>query len=154
MLTRRLSFKPETAQIFRQSHTRPMPRVQEGQQLNDLGVPACIDISDGLVADLSHICESSSVSAIVKETSLPVHPLLMKEFGKTHMDLILGGGEDYELIFAAPPAVMAEAIEALPCKVTIIGEIADRQSDMVMIMDADGTVKPQALAGWDHFKTQ
>ena len=54
---------PKSGDLLRQAHLRPRPRVKEGQILVEQGVRTAIDISDGLVADLDHICESSRVNA-------------------------------------------------------------------------------------------
>lgn len=63
---------------------------------------AAIDISDGLSADLNHICDASKVGACLIEKQIPVHPLLNKYSNAQSIDLALSGGDDYELCFTVP----------------------------------------------------
>jgi thiamine-monophosphate kinase len=63
---------------------------------------AAIDISDGLSADLNHICTSSGVGACLHEEAIPIHPLLYKYLNHKAVDLALSGGDDYELCFTVP----------------------------------------------------
>ncbi|HAV10862.1 MAG TPA: thiamine-phosphate kinase [Dehalococcoidia bacterium] len=152
MLNGKLSFEPATIQMLRQAHLKPIPRIREGQLLNSLGITTAIDISDGLIADLTHICETSKVSAVIKEAALPVHPVLKEEFTKSCMNLILSGGEDYELLFTATSARMTRALQMLQGKITVIGKITDQQANPVTIVTPDGKSKRLIHPGWDHFK--
>jgi thiamine-monophosphate kinase len=83
---------------------RPIPRVKEGRILARLGVRSAIDLSDGLLGDLPKICEQSGVSAEIDELKLPV-PLSVRWAFEDWFDLALRGGEDYELLFTAPPSM-------------------------------------------------
>ena len=142
----------ETSNFLRRAHFRPMPRVQEGQILVAQGVRTAIDISDGLVADLDHICESSKVSAKIEMEQLPVHPLVAANF-PNYQQLALYGGEDYELLLAADEVTINHAKRALHCPVTIIGTITDEESPTrVTIVNSKGNIIPVKKGGWDHFK--
>ncbi len=101
MLTGGLKFPPEAAALLKKAHLQPQPRIAEGQVLVKQGVRAAIDISDGLVADLGHVCAASKVGATVRVNAVPVHPLMKEAFGKDALGLALTGGEDYELLFTA-----------------------------------------------------
>jgi thiamine-monophosphate kinase len=143
---------PEARDILRQAHFRPVPRVKEGQILIDQGVRTAIDISDGLVADLDHICESSKVNAKINIEQVPIHPLVTAHFPNSQ-ELALSGGEDYELIFTADRVTVARAKRALGCPVTVIGDITKEDlPTRVLVVDSKGTVIPYERKGWNHFK--
>lgn len=98
---------------------RPVARIADGLAVRPLA-HAAIDVSDGLVQDLSHLCRASSVSATLHVECLPLaqdSQRLAESLGHDAIDLALTGGEDYELLFTAPGDV------ALPCAATLIGEI-------------------------------
>ena len=143
---------PKDRDVLRQAHLRPMPRVEEGQILVEQGVRTAIDISDGLVADLDHICEASNVKARINMEQLPVHPVVAAHFPNSR-ELTLSGGEDYELIFTADKATVARAKRVLTCPVTVIGDITEEELPTpVLVVDSKGTVIPYKKKGWDHFK--
>jgi thiamine-monophosphate kinase len=143
---------PKARDILRQAHLRPMPRVREGQILVEQGVRTAIDISDGLVADLDHICESSKVNAKINVEQVPVHPVVAAHFPDSH-ELALSGGEDYELVFTADKTTIARAKRALSCPVTVIGDITEEElPTRVLVVDSEGTIIPYKKRGWDHFK--
>jgi thiamine-monophosphate kinase len=154
MLKQHLKFDLETTQLLRQAHLTPMPRIDEGQILLHRGVKATIDISDGLIADLSHICQASKVSARIKQNELLIHPALKKNFKSDYLQLALSGGEDYELLFTASNMIMTRLKKAMPCLVTVIGEITQEKPGQVTLTDADGNIIPWQKAGWEHFKSQ
>ena len=79
----------------------PTPRIDLGHALQAFAT-AAIDISDGLSADLSHICVQSHVGACLDLDSIPVHPLVKKYQPKNALDFALSGGDDYELCFTVP----------------------------------------------------
>jgi len=143
---------PKARGVLRQAHLRPMPRVKEGQILVEQGVRTAIDISDGLVADLDHICESSSVNAKLNMEQVPVHPVVAAHFPNSQ-ELALSGGEDYELIFTGDKASVTRAKRALGCPVTVIGDITEEELPArVLVVDSKGTIIPYRKKGWDHFR--
>ena len=143
---------PEISNILRRAHFKPMPRVKEGQILIERGVKTAIDISDGLVADLAHICESSKVNAKIKIEQVPVHPVVTANF-PNHKELALYGGEDYELLFTADEAIVARTKQALNCPVTVIGDITEEKlPTRVTVVDSKGNIVPYKKGGWEHFK--
>jgi thiamine-monophosphate kinase len=151
-LTENLNVPPQAAAYLKKAHLQPQPRILEGQLLVKQGVRAAIDISDGLVADLGHVCAASKVSATVRVGAVPVHPLVKEAFGKDALGLALSGGEDYELLFAAGERIIGEVKAAIgaDCPVTVIGEIASGAG--VVLLGEDG--KPYHIdgPGWDHFR--
>lgn len=127
-------------------HFFPEPRLKAGAWLRKRGLAsAMIDLSDGLSIDLGHICEESGVSATVDSAKLPVAR-------KATLELALHGGEDYELLFTAPPkAKIPGAIEGL--KITAIGAITKKDyRSAIRILDENGTVRSLRPLGWQHFR--
>ena len=153
-LKQKLRFDTETIQLLREAHLTPMPRIDEGQILLHRGVKAAIDISDGLLADLTHICQASKVSAIINENAVPIHPVLKKNFKPDYLQLALSGGEDYELLFTASSQIMSRLKKTMPCPVTVIGEITEGKAGQVTLIDTDGKTITREKAGWEHFKSQ
>jgi thiamine-monophosphate kinase len=122
-----------------QRHLYPQPRHRVGAAVRDQ-VHAMIDISDGLSTDLTHILEESNVSARIYRDRLPAWPGAEDRH-------ILHGGEEYELIMAAPN--LPDKIADVP--VTRIGEIIDSQiANQAFLIDGsnESALRPQ---GWQHF---
>lgn len=131
---------------------RPTPRVAAGLALRDRA-SACIDVSDGLLADLGHLCVASGVGAEVDAVLLPQSSALLGAFDETDArDFALSGGDDYELCFTVP-AARAEAVRddlaRLGCGATRIGRIVTGEG--VRVRDAQGAWLEPARPGWDHF---
>jgi thiamine-monophosphate kinase len=139
-------------------HLTPQPRLLEGQILARSGlVHAMIDVSDGVLADLGHICDASGTGAYVAVGSIPVSEAVVEVCGaaaQNLLDWILTGGEDYELLFTADPGAEHElrkllAQTGLPCH--RIGHITDRVGE-VQVGDGDGILPAFGKKGWDHFR--
>ena len=142
-------FDPADADYFVQAQLRPRPRVAEGQELLRRGVRAALDLSDGLVGDLFHVCERSGVSARLTLRDVPIDERVRATFGDRAIDLALYGGEDYELLFTARPAVM-DRVAAWPLTpVRIIGEIVEGPPDVWLIDERGDGRRPDRQA-WDH----
>ena len=122
--------------------------------MSQQGVRAAIDVSDGLLADLAHICEASQVNATVKETSVPIHPALKANFKTDCRRLALAGGEDYELLFAASSEVITQVKKAISCPITVIGEVTKGVPGQVTLVDGVGRNIPWERGGWEHFKSE
>ncbi|MGQ9545636.1 MAG: thiamine-phosphate kinase [Dehalococcoidia bacterium] len=153
MLKGKTVIEPEIGAMLRRAHLKPLPRVKEGQILVEQGVKTAIDISDGLVADLAHICESSKVNARIRIEQLPVHPVVAAKF-PNHSELALYGGEDYELLFVADEATVERAKQSLDCPVTVIGDITDeRLPTQVTVVDSKGNTIACSKKGWEHFRS-
>ena len=126
---------------------RPMPRVALGLALRGIA-SACIDVSDGLLADLGHLCLASGVGAEVEVEALPASTALVAAFdAQARRGLQATGGDDYELCFSAPHA-RREAIAAMP-GTTRIGRIV--AGDGVRAMTSAGVPWQPVHAGYQHF---
>jgi thiamine-monophosphate kinase len=131
----------------------PRPRLGLGRRLVGLA-SAMMDISDGLVADLGHICEVSHVGAVVEAERVPLSPAAQAAIAAEPKLLAaaLAVGDDYELLLTASPAaaaVVLQAGQAAGVAVTRIGRIEAGAG--VRVVDARGAVIPLADAGYRHF---
>ena len=132
-------------------HLFPQPRLTIGQTLLRRRLAtACIDLSDGLSTDLAHLCHESGVGAEISAAALPIHPLAAQQPPERALDLVLNGGEDYELLFAAPSATrMPRSLAGLP--ITRIGTIT--RETKISLLDTNGRSRPLPRDGWQHFAT-
>jgi len=144
--------KPGVARKLKRAFTRPQPRVAEGQALAASGVKAAIDISDGLVADLRHICQASRVSARVETNRVPILPEVKASFADRALELALSGGEDYELLFTAESTIIDRVKDAISCPVTVIGEITEDETGKITLIGEKGQPLDLPRAGWEHFR--
>ncbi|CAN5526334.1 thiamine-phosphate kinase [soil metagenome] len=130
----------------------PEPRLDIGATILRRGLAtACLDLSDGLSTDLKHLCDESGVGAEVEEALLPLHPLAARLGAKRALHAALNGGEDYELLFSAPPRVrMPKTLAGVA--ITRIGRLV-RKSQGITLRRTDGQSEPLAAGGWEHFAT-
>lgn len=130
---------------------RPQPRVAAGRALLGLA-RACVDVSDGLLADLGHVCRRSGVGAEVWLPALPGSAALREVAEAAAPALQAAGGDDYELCFTAPPALrdaVLLALEQAGVDGTRIGRIVEGSG--VCALDAGGMPWQPARAGYEHF---
>ncbi len=151
MLTEKLQFGAEVTNCLRRAFLRPYPRIGEGQLLAEHGVKTAIDISDGLISDLRHICKLSQVGARIEVDRVPVEPMAKASFGDRSLELALSGGEDYELLFTGSTETVEKVKMAAPCPVTVIGEIAADEARKITLVDRQGNPFHLQKAGWEHF---
>ena len=132
-------------------HRRPRPCIAQGRMLSQQGVRAAMDVSDGLLDDLGKMCEASGVAARVERDLVPVHPALKEAFPQRYLEFALGGGEDYQLLFAAAPALVARVMPLLPPSAAVIGDIVEGEPGEVTLIGPQGEEIPLPRGGWDHF---
>jgi len=141
------------------AYNTPVHRAREGRAVALSGyATSMIDISDGLMGDLGHICEESGVGAEIIRAELPVSAHI-RTFSAFHgCDLyktVLGESDDYELIITCAPnnkeKVCSAIAEISDVPVTEIGRITSK-SDGIKIVFPDGSKHEAVPHGWDHFK--
>ena len=115
------------------------------------GVKAAIDLSDGLISDLTHLCRSSQVGAKIFAYNLPIHPTVLDCFPEEAVSLALSGGEDYELLFTATGEIIKKTRQQINIPVTIIGEITGEVPGKPIVLDKDGYEITTSNGGWEHF---
>jgi len=140
-------------------HRLPQPRVLLGPQLIGIAT-AALDVSDGLVADLRHICAVSRLSAVIEASSVPLSPAARAAIGSDPQRLAtaLTGGDDYEILFTAPPAAAAKIgvlsrlfdtpIAPIGCMTALSGEA----QPAVVVLDNMRRPLSFASEGWTHFR--
>jgi thiamine-monophosphate kinase len=132
---------------------RPQPRVALGLALRGLAT-AAIDVSDGLLADLGHILERSALAADIAFDLLPRAAFDACPDASLARRCLLGGGDDYELLFCAPAEARA-AIPALEARLglplTRIGSLRAGAAGKIVLRNAAGAPLPLPPAGYDHF---
>ena len=129
-------------------HLRPRPPLATARRAAELGVPCAIDVSDGLLQDLGHVCEMSGLGAVVRAAAMPVSDGLREANPDEALALACAGGEDYELLLVAPP----EMLDALGT-VTVIGEMEESAERRPRLVDEAGNEVRLAVAGgWNHLR--
>jgi thiamine-monophosphate kinase len=127
-------------------HLSPRPQLELGLWLATRRRAAAIDVSDGLAIDLHRLCRASGVGARIVANLLPLPPgfdRLATWIGSSALELALGGGEDYVLLFALPPTVAPpESFGARR-----IGEIVAGRR---LTLEEHGKSRRLQPAGWDH----
>jgi len=145
------------ASVLIEAHNRPVPFLEAGRLISRSKLAsAMIDLSDGLVADLRHICESSRVGARLIRNALPLSDELRSLAQINHFDpydLAISGGEDYRLLVTVPrkntDLFLSMFEKQKPCQVFRIGEM--RENSGVEIVNPDGTSEGLNIKGFDHF---
>lgn len=130
-------------------HLRPEPRVAVGVAVARLDAHAMIDLSDGLASDVRHICEKSAVGCRIELERLPIAGdtrEYLDSIGQATDHLAATGGEDYELLIAAPERVLADLANESEVPLTEIGEVTD--GDVLFLRNG---APVEDLSGWDHF---
>ncbi|MFN2362470.1 MAG: thiamine-phosphate kinase [Marinobacter sp.] len=139
---------PDEQSVLARFHY-PAPRLSLGAGLRG-HASAAVDISDGLLADLTHILEASGVAACIDAANLPMSAALKRLVGSNAVNLALNAGDDYELCVTISP----EAWEGLPKEfrslMTVIGEVTSGEGLTIM---RDGQSQALAVGGYDHFRT-
>ncbi|HEX2387381.1 MAG TPA: thiamine-phosphate kinase [Candidatus Binatia bacterium] len=146
--------KGRDAAYLIERHNYPAPRLRAGALLAQRRLAtAMIDVSDGLLQDLGHICKASGVGAEIREESLPLSPAYRRLSGGDAATA-LGGGEDYELLFTARPRarkVLERLRTSLGVRVTRIGRCLSARTG-IKVLDRRGRARQPSVTGYDHFK--
>jgi thiamine-monophosphate kinase len=135
-------------------HLRPRPRIREGLALRRGRLAtACIDVSDGLATDLHRLCRASGTGALLESWRVPVHRDARRGGETDPLGRALLDGEDYELLFAAPPEMAAriEARGVAGTRVFRVGRLVHAAAGVV-VQGEDGLVRDLPDEGWFHFR--
>jgi thiamine-monophosphate kinase len=132
---------------------KPTPRLGLGQALAGVA-HAAIDVSDGLLSDLQHICQASGVAACIHLENTPT-PTRVKNYiqATANWQAVINGGDDYELLFTAPvlaQQTIKQIAQQQGIAVQAIGHI--QQGSGVKIIMPDGQISEEVSSGYDHFK--
>lgn len=137
--------------FFRNSYFRPSPKITLGVLLRDYA-SAAIDISDGLLADLGHICRASHCGARLKLESLPIAPPIQQLVGEAQaMQWALCGGDDYQLCFTVSPdqvSALQDKLSAHGEEISLIGQITEGEGISCCL---HGETYPFQHDGYRHF---
>lgn len=133
----------------------PQPRVAFGKALSKFA-SAALDVSDGLIADAAHLAQTSGLAAQIEFDRVPLSSSssrVVKKDQALHLSL-LGRGDDYEILFAAPASTadaIADASGASETPVTRIGTLVEGETGSVTVLDAQGVAMEIAISGFRHF---
>ena len=132
---------------------RPTPRVAAGHALAGIA-SACIDVSDGLLADIGHVCRASRVGAVLDVDVLPASDALRRAFDRETVRVLQSaGGDDYELCFTAPKTArlaVESVLQACDVPAARIGRIT-ADAELIILHDADGAEWSPPRRGYEHF---
>lgn len=147
-----LSRDPEAAGALVDRHRRPQARLELGRAAGELGVTGMIDLSDGLIVDLERLLVASGTGCRVDPQLVPIDEGLVELDGFDQVRAALFGGEDFELLFTAPPPVVTEVTDAgerLGVAVTRIGTVTDDRRLL-----GDTPFDDLEDEGWDHLRNR
>jgi thiamine-monophosphate kinase len=143
----------EAARALTERQSRPQARLAAGQAALAAGVRCAIDVSDGLLQDLQHICQMSRTGAVVWRDKLPVDPALAGLFDADEaLALAASGGEDYELLITGAREQIEAVASRIDVPITVIGEVVIDPSFAAKLLDEGGKEIKLKIAGWDHLK--
>jgi thiamine-monophosphate kinase len=136
----------------------PQPRVTLGPRLVGLA-SAALDVSDGLLADLGHICEVSNLAAVIEAPRVPLSTAARAALATNseRITTVLTSGDDYEILFTAPPAALnalTELSQTLDVPITAIGRMESpsiSKNTRITVLDESGEPLAFDRSGWTHF---
>lgn len=141
------------------AHVSPRPHLKEGEILSSSGfATSLIDISDGVIADLGHICKESKVGALIRESDLPISEECIQYCrinGLDATDFALYGGEDYVLMGTVPEHLyykLRDSMNSGGCSLYPIGRTKEETG--IRLQNGDGVIKEIKPDGYDHFKNR
>lgn len=151
VLQEKLSVPDGDRDYLRERFYRPRPRLQESALIRELAT-AALDISDGLVADLQHICSASDLGAVIFVEDLPLSPTLQALADQEQVRRwALTGGDDYELCFTVAPDKMPE-VAMLIARGELQASVVGRMTAGTQVLcEWNGDTYPLAATGYQHF---
>ncbi|MBN2720550.1 MAG: thiamine-phosphate kinase, partial [Proteobacteria bacterium] len=150
----------EDAAYLIEKHNRPLPQLKMGRVLAEGNLSRCaIDMSDGLLQDLGHICERSRVGARLDLERIPMSPQIVnlgRENGVDPMkEWVLGGGEDYALLFTVRPmeeSRLEKILESEDLQAVPIGQIVPGTG--ITLTEKGEPVPFEGIRGFNHFRKE
>jgi len=142
----------EQAAVIGRYHL-PTPRMALGQALRGIA-SAALDVSDGLLADLEHIADTSAVRIVLRAKEVPLSPAYRRLVGGEDKALVgaLTAGDDYEIAFTAAPSLRNAVLQAAARTGTSISEIGRVEDGSgVAVLDSNGREIPVSRKGFRHF---
>jgi thiamine-monophosphate kinase len=134
------------------AHRAPQPRIAAGRALAAGGARAMLDLSDGLALDALRLARAGGLRARIDLDAVPLAPgveAVAAARGDDPRILAATSGEDYELLAAVPPALLATLREELDIALTPVGRLEEGDPDVVAV-DRGGRIVPLARLGWEH----
>lgn len=150
---RRLMKDGPSEDPFVRRHLWPRPPLAAGRIAMETGITCAIDVSDGLLQDVGHICERSGVGAVLRAKDIPLSNELREAYPDDALELACTGGEDYELVLAGDRDLLDAVASGIGLvQLTAIGEIVRDDSHSVRLLDDDGNEITFDRTGWDAFR--
>ena len=149
----RVALGGDSFEHARRAMELPQPRVALGLALRGLA-SAAIDLSDGLLGDLGHVLQRSGVAAVVNVDALPRSAVLAAQPRALQHECLLAGGDDYELLFTAPPhqqAALRAAADKAGVAVTRVGAVVAATTPALRVVDGHDRPVATPWRGFDHF---
>jgi thiamine-monophosphate kinase len=147
--------KKEAVSYLIKRHLDPEARINEGLTLSKEKIPtSMIDISDGLLQDLGHLCRASAVGAMIEANTIPLSTAYA-DLAKERLEFAMSGGEDYELLFTVPPkneGKLYESFRRLGTPVTRIGVVTEKAKGIRVVGEDGKTIRFQRH-GYNHFRS-
>jgi thiamine-monophosphate kinase len=141
------------------AHISPRPHLLEGETISSSSsATSLIDISDGLLADLEHICRESNVGAVIRQAELPISDSCRQycaDFKLNPLDFALHGGEDYVLLGTVPEHSfykLKDLMKSKGCSINYIGKTTEEPG--IRLQDESGVIRAAGSGGYDHFKNR
>ncbi len=141
---------------LRRRFAAPVPRLAEGRWLREAGASAGLDLSDGIAGDAGHLAAASGVRAVLEAAAIPVDPAAAAGLPETHppISLALHGGEDYELLVAAPEGILERRVEEFvrrfDLSLTRVGWVEEGDG-VFLVLEGSDVPAPILRGGFDHF---
>jgi len=139
-------------------HLHPSPRINLGMELVKQNCKSAIDISDGFLADLKHICETSNLDAVIEAKEIPISAatkFCLGENKNIDFDQLLAGGDDYELIFSINKKDQQKIInlaKKINVKLTCVGHLQKAKSKpTIHLLDQNNQEIKILQYGWQHY---
>ncbi len=147
----RLAAAPDASAYLRERFLRPQPRLALGERLRGYA-SACIDVSDGLLADAGKLAAASGAGVELAWEALPLSESLRAALGAERArELALTGGDDYELCFAVPADRVARLAAELPPQRWGYTRIGTLRATPGAVVQREGTVMEFSHSGYEHF---